>query len=90
MIVAIRNCLHDHTIDRRGDIGSKVRIQAIKAVEVMAKRKMLDRSADHTSLVTAIVGLAVEKLDKVRHQAFSCLQQASDIVHAFPGVPFPS
>ena len=71
-------CLQDHTIDQRGDIGSQVRIEAIKAVQAMVEYGMLEKDENATRLLAHVVGLAVEKLDKVRAQAWLCLQKCSE------------
>ena len=66
--------IEDHTTDQRGDIGSLVRIEAIKAVDAIMKRT---KEVDDTTLVillSKVAGLAVEKLDRVRLQAFECLK----------------
>lgn len=67
--------LNDYTTDRRGDIGSLIRVEAIEAVRIyfmnspLASRSPIDRD-----LLSCLFRLASEKLDKVRHQAWLCLQ----------------
>ena len=66
-------CLDDYTTDQRGDVGSLVRTAAIDAVSTVLKQDLLDLS-DRQILAAKVCGLAVEKLDKVRWRAWSCLQ----------------
>lgn len=68
----------DYTTDRRGDIGSFIRIEAIKAVQIILKQtEDADESRpEHVDLfVGCLCRLAAEKLDKVRFQAWVCLQK---------------
>ncbi|KAL8666499.1 MAG: hypothetical protein Q9168_007475 [Polycauliona sp. 1 TL-2023] len=67
------DCLNDHTIDSRGDIGSEVRIAAIN---VLTETTMWDDDAFCHEAFGLVYGLAVEKLDKVRACAWSCLRKA--------------
>ena len=66
-------CLDDYTTDQRGDVGSLVRTAAIDAVSTVLKQDLLDLSGRQI-LAAKVCGLAVEKLDKVRWRAWSCLQ----------------
>ena len=70
---ALHACLSDYTIDRRGDIGSLIRLEAIDATAVILKKGLLSIS-ERRAMAARICGLAVEKLDKVRFRAWSCLQ----------------
>ena len=71
MLEALEYCLSDYTIDQqKGDVGSHLRIAALQATGLMLRRQM---THDHSRLVTKVCGLAVEKLDRVRHRAFACL-----------------
>lgn len=68
--------LNDYTTDRRGDIGSFIRIEAIQAVEIILDRQHgMPRPAYVQDLIGCLCRLAVEKLDKVRFQAWACLQK---------------
>lgn len=71
-------CLQDYTIDQRGDIGSLVRMEAIDAVTMILRKKLLNVEEEQ-KLIARICGLAVEKLDKVRYRAWGCLQPNWDI-----------
>lgn len=74
LISALITALGDYTIDSRGDIGSLVRIEAIQAVDLLLEKHGSDFDDEtRKMLVGKIVGLAVEKLDKVRTQAAKCL-----------------
>ena len=70
---ALHACLNDYTIDRRGDIGSLIRLEAIDATAVVLKKDLLSIS-ERRAMAARICGLAVEKLDKIRFRAWSCLQ----------------
>jgi hypothetical protein len=67
--------LNDYTTDRRGDIGSLVRLEAIQAARVVIQK---DAGATSQAYIEKIVGclcrLAAEKLDKVRLEAWLCFQ----------------
>ena len=73
LLKALELCLADHTVDRRGDVGSLVRIEAIEAVATVVRKGLLGLR-DREKLAARICGLAVEKLDKVRWRAWNCLQ----------------
>lgn len=77
--------LNDYTTDRRGDIGSLVRVEGIQAARVVLQRKP---SPENQSRIGAIVGclcrLAAEKLDKVRLEAWLCLQAFWETATDFP------
>ena len=73
MSQALYASLNDYTTDRRGDVGSLIRLEAIDATAVVLKRGLLsNRERQH--MAARICGLAVEKLDKVRFQAWNCLR----------------
>ncbi|KAL8885392.1 MAG: hypothetical protein Q9215_006753 [Flavoplaca cf. flavocitrina] len=57
------DCLKDHTIDSRGDIGSEVRIATIN---VLSEATAWDDAFCHGAF-GILYGLATEKLDKVRN-----------------------
>ena len=71
-------CLDDYTTDQRGDVGSLVRIAAVDAVSTALKKNLLDQR-DRQVLAAKVCGLAVEKLDRVRWRAWSCLQSNWDV-----------
>lgn len=91
MIELISEGLDDYTIDARGDVGSLVRIEALKAAascfrsitSAAAKQEDVSWSADAAVFIpfyAKIIRLAVEKLDKVRaeaHRALCILYEAS-------------
>ena len=75
MIEALTSCLDDHTIDQRGDVGSLVRLEAITVVLQAVDSSSLQEPGACQVLAAAICPLTVEKLDKVRFQAWSCFQR---------------
>ncbi|KAE8376376.1 tubulin folding cofactor D C terminal-domain-containing protein, partial [Aspergillus bertholletiae] len=78
--------LNDYTTDRRGDVGSLVRLEAIQAATVVLRKE--SGSTARTPRVQSIIGclcrLAAEKLDKVRLQAWICLQSFWELADDFP------
>lgn len=68
------DCLNDHTIDSRGDVGSDVRIAAINIISKTAAPGQWDDAFCHEAS-GIVYGLAVEKLDKVRGRAWSCVRE---------------
>ncbi|SLM39571.1 Tubulin-specific chaperone D, C-terminal [Lasallia pustulata] len=67
--------LTDYTADKRGDIGSLVRVEAIDAVGVSWTYGLLNDEEIKRGLIAVVCGLAAEKLDKVRFRAWTCLQK---------------
>ncbi|KAJ5107034.1 hypothetical protein N7456_003709 [Penicillium angulare] len=65
--------LNDYTTDRRGDIGSLIRVEAIQATRAL-QPKLPQGSPIVFELTKCLCRLACEKLDKVRLQASLCLQ----------------
>ena len=70
---ALIACLDDYTTDRRGDVGSLIRLEAIDATGVILKKGLLCMH-ETQDMAARICGLAVEKLDKVRFRAWNCLR----------------
>ncbi|KAI4230742.1 MAG: hypothetical protein LQ349_006062, partial [Xanthoria aureola] len=68
------DCLNDHTIDSRGDVGSDVRIAATNVLSKTAAPGQWDDAFYHEAS-GIVYGLAVEKLDKVRGCAWSCIRE---------------
>ena len=67
--------LDDRTIDQRGDIGSVLRSEAMKAAVAAMRDTSLDPENEMArEMVARICGLAAEKLDRVRFEAAKCLQ----------------
>ncbi|KAI5291509.1 hypothetical protein KEM52_000142 [Ascosphaera acerosa] len=83
LIPYLATYLNDYTTDRRGDIGSLLRSQALAAVESIID---LETSPPIESLHPLIARLAAEKLDKVRHRAWLCLQRIWQGNAAFPAL----
>lgn len=78
----MRICLEDYTTDHRGDVGSLVRVEAINVFhvfsQVMRPRNVVSEGDQillkSNKIFAMICGLAAEKLDKVRLQAWKSLQ----------------
>ena len=79
-IFLVDSCLSDYTTDHRGDIGSLVRIEAIKTLHTFPSSKQWPKDKIRGKLF----GLAVEKLDKVRQYAWECLQERSELFELKP------
>jgi hypothetical protein len=77
---AVRSGLKDYTIDERGDIGSLVRIEAIKCTSsTLAAAALQDEVELRQGLESEICRLSLEKLDRVRMQAAQCRAKFSDL-----------
>ena len=74
IIGALQICLDDYTNDRRGDIGSHLRIEAIESVDIALQRSLLPEEESRRALIVRICRLAGEKLDKARIRAWRCMQ----------------
>lgn len=70
---AIYDSLGDYTVNEKGDVGSLVRMEAISAVTMLLSKNLLNKS-DKEKFAARICGLAAEKLDKIRWQAWNCIQ----------------
>ncbi|KAL4771088.1 tubulin folding cofactor D C terminal-domain-containing protein [Aspergillus nidulans var. acristatus] len=77
--------LNDYTTDRRGDVGSLVRLEGIQAAKVVLQRKTSVTDPCHVQdIVGCLCRLAAEKLDKVRFEAWLCLQIFWETASNFP------
>jgi hypothetical protein len=78
--------LNDYTTDRRGDIGSLIRLEAIQAAKVIIQKESgpVSRTSQVQSIIGCLCRLAAEKLDKVRLQAWLCLQIYWESAEDFP------
>ena len=78
--------LNDYTTDRRGDIGSLIRMEAIQGARVILSREtsLEQRTPWMESIAGCLCRLAAEKLDKVRLQAWLCLQEYWETAREFP------
>ncbi|KAL3451930.1 tubulin folding cofactor D C terminal-domain-containing protein [Aspergillus insuetus] len=77
--------LNDYTTDRRGDIGSLVRLEGIQAARVVIQKEAGVVSQSYIkNIVGCLCRLAAEKLDKVRLEAWFCLQMFWEYAHDFP------
>lgn len=88
LVETVSRCLDDYSTDQRGDVGSLLRLEAIDAADV-AMRYHTSLSKDFQKLLTSrICRLSVEKLDRVRNHAWSCLQNHHHLL--FPPSTLPS
>ncbi|KAI1651348.1 tubulin folding cofactor D C terminal-domain-containing protein [Daldinia loculata] len=71
-LTIISEGLDDYTTNARGDVGSHVRLEAIKATKTLWDAKRDDEQVIST-LFPRILRLAAEKLDRVRTEAQSAL-----------------
>ncbi|RHZ73935.1 hypothetical protein CDV55_103407 [Aspergillus turcosus] len=78
--------LNDYTTDRRGDVGSLLRLEAIQAAKIILRDQSRpeSRSIYAQNIVGCLCRLAAEKLDKVRLQAWMCLQEFWASAEDFP------
>ncbi|KAF9889426.1 hypothetical protein FE257_007328 [Aspergillus nanangensis] len=76
--------LNDYTTDRRGDIGSLVRLEAIQAARIVLERNTTRATGWVQAMVGCLCRLAAEKLDKVRLHAWLCLQSFWESTADFP------
>ena len=65
--------LNDYTIDERGDVGLLVRLEALLSLKEALKNEAVSRNVLNEDIEAAVVRLAVEKMDKVRTEAATCL-----------------
>lgn len=73
----LRTFLDDYTTDRRGDVGSLIRVEAIDGVDSIINLKITSgiQTPYLNNLIASVARLAAEKLDKVRFKAWKCLQR---------------
>ncbi|KAJ5152356.1 Tubulin-specific chaperone D C-terminal [Penicillium capsulatum] len=84
-VTHIFDFLNDYTTDRRGDIGSLIRVEAIQAVKTyLSHSPAASRSPIGMKLLGCLFRLASEKLDRVRLQAWLCLQDCWKLTHLEP------
>lgn len=78
--------LNDYTTDRRGDIGSQIRLEAIQSANIILQKdsKLIVHPSRIQNIVGCLCRLAAEKLDKVRLQAWLCLQGFWESADEFP------
>ncbi|KAL1628757.1 hypothetical protein SLS54_001445 [Diplodia seriata] len=71
---ALITALNDYTINERGDVGSLVRLEGLNAVDSAWKYGLLAGLEQEPRVLADVTRLSLEKLDKVRLRAASCLQ----------------
>ncbi|RAH69606.1 tubulin-specific chaperone D [Aspergillus aculeatinus CBS 121060] len=76
--------LNDYTTDRRGDVGSLVRLEAIQAAGIILPKNSSSSRDQFRDIVGCLCRLAAEKLDKVRIAAWLCLQSFWETAEEFP------
>ncbi|KAL4890210.1 tubulin folding cofactor D C terminal-domain-containing protein [Aspergillus ambiguus] len=78
--------LNDYTTDRRGDIGSLIRLEAIQAATIILEKSsgFTARRTRIQDIVGCLCRLSAEKLDKVRLNAWVCLQAFWETTDDFP------
>lgn len=77
--------LNDYTTDRRGDIGSLIRVEAIQAAATIIEGERRIAGCSNTpKIIGCLCRLAAEKLDKIRLQAWLCLQGFWESENDFP------
>ncbi|KAL4887473.1 tubulin folding cofactor D C terminal-domain-containing protein [Aspergillus karnatakaensis] len=85
IVTSIIGFLNDYTTDRRGDIGSLVRLEGIQVAKaVLGKTQNVTSQAHVQEIVGCLCRLAAEKLDKVRLEAWLCLQLFWEGASDFP------
>lgn len=75
--MALHIALNDYTVTERGDVGSLVRLEALKAVRTAAQANLFhDQAAETDLLIYAdVLRLSLEKLDKVRARAAAVIAE---------------
>ncbi|WEW60973.1 hypothetical protein PRK78_006462 [Emydomyces testavorans] len=84
----LQGFLSDYTTDRRGDIGSFIRLEAINGVNFVLKSNLTSHPTPPYvyDLMKCIARLAAEKLDKVRFEAWRCLGRFWESETALPSL----
>ncbi|KAK7538299.1 tubulin folding cofactor D C terminal-domain-containing protein [Phyllosticta citribraziliensis] len=72
---ALLTALNDYTINERGDVGSLVRLEALNAMESAWQMGLTAGLEVQLQLHAAVLRLSLEKLDKVRLRAATCLHR---------------
>ena len=85
LIERLSHCLDDYTTDQRGDVGSLLRLEAVITTDFLLSHHTSLPQNSCELLLSKICRLSVEKLDKVRNRAWSCLQNHYDLF--FPAQP---
>ena len=85
LIEALSHCLDDYATDQRGDVGSLLRLEAVNTTDSLLSHHTSLPQTSCELLLSKTSRLSVEKLDKVRNRAWSCLQNHYDLF--FPAQP---
>jgi hypothetical protein len=78
--------LTDYTIDERGDVGSNLRLEGTKAVNILVNLNRNSKAYVPTinHPMKKVAKQAAEKLDKIRFQAWLCLEEYWQKQEGFP------
>ena len=82
----LTTALTDYTIDQRGDVGSNLRLEGIRAVETIITLSQAGKASlpRMTRPMQEVAKQAAEKLDKIRFQAWLCLEKFWQSQEGFP------
>jgi tubulin-specific chaperone D len=80
--------LTDYTIDQRGDVGSNLRLEGIKAVNILITLNQDSKTfaSRINRPIQEVAKQAAEKLDKIRFQAWLCLEEYWQKQEGFPAL----
>lgn len=77
--------LDDYTTDRRGDIGSSIRLEALHGVQYILRSISQAEFPPYVyELMQRVIRLSAEKMDKVRLEAWGCLKEFWNIGKTLP------
>ena len=84
----LQHGLTDYTNDQRGDIGSLLRLQTLKAVDEYQRHRRTDSqsAAVMQDIMPLVVKLSAEKLNNVRFRAWKCLEDYWQTDTTFPAL----
>ena len=80
--------LTDYTIDQRGDVGSNLRLEGIKAVNILITLNQDSKTfaSRINRPIQEVAKQVAEKLDKIRFQAWLCLEEYWQKQEDFPAL----
>ena len=82
----LTTALTDHTIDQRGDVGSNLRLEGVRAVDIIITLNQESKAptSQPNRPMQEVAKQAAEKLDKIRFQAWLCLEKYWQEQKRFP------
>jgi hypothetical protein len=83
---ALLIALNDYTVTERGDVGSLVRLEALRTTGTAWETSLLKDSSHEEQLHADVMRLSLEKLDKIRLRAAQVLEKGSDLVSVATGI----